>query len=132
MLEGTSSIAKKAAFVGLDEQRRGAMKRSARRRKKKQASVLEVGAGGDLKWTFPANPLGQDSGFHDAGVETFKGDFYRYLAREAIQNSLDAKARGARQPVQVKFQIVELSLDDLPDFLSDASRTDLMSLPTSG
>jgi hypothetical protein len=44
-----------------------------------------------MKWTFARNDGGRDGGFHDAGVETFRGDFDRYLARELIQNSLDAR-----------------------------------------
>lgn len=94
------------------------MKKKARRRKKRQAPARGIGAGEDLQWIFPSNALGEESGFHDAGVETFKGNFYRYLAREAIQNSLDAKAPSIGQPVLVKFQVLELSPDDLPDFSS--------------
>jgi hypothetical protein len=41
-----------------------------------------------MKWLFPKNEGGREGGFHDAGVETFKGNFDRYLARELIQNSL--------------------------------------------
>lgn len=53
-----------------------------------------------MKWFFAKNEGGRDSGFHDAGVETFKGNFDRYLARELIQNSLDARS-DAKKPVQV-------------------------------
>ncbi len=94
------------------------MKKKATQRKKRQAPARGIGAAEDLKWTFPSNALGEDSGFHDPGVETFKGNFYRHLAREAIQNSLDAKAPSVRQPVLVKFQVVQVSPDDLPDFSS--------------
>jgi hypothetical protein len=55
-----------------------------------------------MKWVFPDNNGGQESGFHDPGVETFKGNFDRFLARESIQNSIDAAA-SASSPVRVKF-----------------------------
>ena len=41
-------------------------------------------------WFFASNEGGEDKGLNDAGVVTFKGNIYRYLAREIIQNSLDA------------------------------------------
>jgi hypothetical protein len=67
-----------------------------------------------MKWFFAKNEGGQDSGLHDAGVETFKGNFDRYLARELIQNSLDARY-DSQKPVQVKFELVELKRDEIPD-----------------
>ena len=36
-------------------------------------------------WTFPKNPGGQESGFHDAGVETFKGNLERYLGARSFK-----------------------------------------------
>ena len=67
-----------------------------------------------MKWIFAKNEGGRDSGFHDAGVETFKGNFDRYLARELIQNSLDARY-DHQKPVQVKFELLELKQSDIPD-----------------
>ncbi len=66
-----------------------------------------------MKWTFAKNEGGREAGFHDAGVETFKGNFDRYLARELIQNSLDER-RDASKPVHVKFELLELSRKDIP------------------
>lgn len=68
----------------------------------------------DLNWTFAKNDGGRDSGLHDAGVETFKGNFDKYLAREMIQNSLDAR-HDLNAPVLVKFEVLELSSKDIPD-----------------
>jgi len=31
-----------------------------------------------MEWFFPSNNGGQESGFNDAGVETFKGNIDRY------------------------------------------------------
>ncbi len=67
-----------------------------------------------MKWLFAKNDGGRDSGFHDAGVETFKGNFDRYLARELIQNSLDA-VHDTNKPVHVKFDLRELKRDEIPD-----------------
>lgn len=68
----------------------------------------------ELKWIFAKNDGGRDSGLHDAGVETFKGNFDRYLAREMIQNSLDAR-HDPNNPVIVKFEVLELNRSDIPD-----------------
>jgi hypothetical protein len=67
-----------------------------------------------MKWVFAKTDGGREGGFHDAGVETFKGNFDRYLARELIQNSLDARF-DPNKPVHVKFQIEELKPSELPD-----------------
>ena len=67
-----------------------------------------------MQWQFADNNGGRDSGFHDAGVETFKGNFDRYLARELIQNSLDAR-RDKTKPVRVTFDLLEVERGDLPD-----------------
>lgn len=66
-----------------------------------------------MNWVFPKNDGGRDSGFHDAGVETFKGNFDRYLARELIQNSLDARLDQGK-PVHVKFNLLKLKRSEVP------------------
>lgn len=73
-----------------------------------------------MNWVFPKNDGGRDSGFHDAGVETFKGNFDRYLARELIQNSLDARLDPA-MPVHVKFELLTLERSKIPgmDYLQE-------------
>ena len=68
-----------------------------------------------MKWIFAKNDGGRDSGFHDAGVETYRGDFDRYLARELIQNSLDARL-DPNKPVHVKFELLDLETAKVPDF----------------
>lgn len=66
-----------------------------------------------MSWVFPRNDGGRDSGFHDAGVETFRGNFDRYLARELIQNSLDARYN-YEKPVHVKFELLKLNRKKVP------------------
>ena len=67
-----------------------------------------------MKWVFAKNDGGREGGFHDAGVETFKGNFDRYLARELIQNSLDARL-DPNKPVHVKFHTEDLKPSEFPD-----------------
>jgi hypothetical protein len=69
-----------------------------------------------VDWVFPSNNNGRDSGFHDAGVETFKGNLDRYLARELIQNSLDARDPSVDQkkPVLVEFEMLSLKRSQIP------------------
>ena len=67
-----------------------------------------------IKWIFPKNDGGRESGFHDAGVETFKGNFDRSLARELIQNSLDAR-HDQNKPVHVSFELLTLNRSEIPD-----------------
>lgn len=55
-----------------------------------------------MKWTFPKADSGQIKGFNDEGIERFKGDPIKSLAREICQNSLDAwKDKSA--PVRIEF-----------------------------
>src|SRR3954464_5502077 len=66
-----------------------------------------------MDWFFPSNNGGQESGFNDAGVVTFKGNIDRYLAREAIQISLDAAANHLK-PVRVAFELQHHKPGSLP------------------
>lgn len=68
----------------------------------------------NIKWVFARNDGGRENGFHDAGVETFKGNFDRYLARELIQNSLDAR-HDQNKPVQVVVEPLTLKRNEIPD-----------------
>ena len=69
-------------------------------------------------WFFPESSAGEFDGFNDAGIEFFAGSPYSYIAREVIQNSLDAaKSLGepASVPVKVAFDLVEINKSDFPD-----------------
>ena len=67
-----------------------------------------------LNWIFPRNDGGRETGFSDAGVETFKGNTDKYLAREVLQNSLDAR-HDPNKPVRVVFRVLKLKSSDIPD-----------------
>ena len=46
---------------------------------------------GDFGWRFPPTNGGRVDGFNDPGIAHFSGSPYSSLARETIQNSLDAR-----------------------------------------
>ena len=71
-------------------------------------------------WTFAPKGDGEEHGFHDPGVETFKGNLERYLAREAIQNSVDARS-DASKPVRASIDLLTFDRDAVPgmDDLAD-------------
>jgi hypothetical protein len=66
----------------------------------------------NLGWEFPIDTADQWHGFNDPGIEHFRGDPFGNLAREILQNSLDA-ASGS--PVVVKFTKQDVLLNDIPD-----------------
>ena len=71
--------------------------------------------GQTLTWTFPeAVPGVPDQGGAEAGVETFGGDVERNVAREVIQNSLDAASEAKSGSVRVTFDVERLPSTDVP------------------
>ncbi len=66
-----------------------------------------------IGWNFPSNGGGQESGFNDSGIETFAGQPFESLAREIIQNSLDARA-SRDTAVTVCFELEKIHIDDFP------------------
>lgn len=71
------------------------------------------GAAPKVGWFFASNDGGEDKGYNDAGVATFMGHIYRYLAREIIQNSLDAR-ESPDKPVVVTFDLETIKRSDIP------------------
>ena len=61
----------------------------------------------DIGWSFPPTGGGISAGFNDPGLAHFGGAREQSLARETIQNSLDAAASPGR-PVDVEFELQEL------------------------
>lgn len=74
-----------------------------------------------IGWNFPSNNYGQLTGIGEAGIETFKGAPYSYLAREICQNSLDARLNDVN-PVIVEFTKFHIESEKIPgiDELRDA------------
>ena len=65
-----------------------------------------------IGWRFPPTNGGRADGFNDPGIAHFKGSLYASLARETIQNSLDARANSDK-PVDVTFEMIQLSPEDV-------------------
>lgn len=63
-------------------------------------------------WRFPPTHGGRIDGFNDPGIAHFNGAPLSSLARETIQNSLDARGR-LGEPVHVDFELMNLSSNDL-------------------
>ncbi|GCF82069.1 hypothetical protein [Bacillus cereus] len=66
-----------------------------------------------IGWNFPKTNWGSEQGKNDPGLETFKGNPYPALAREPIQNSLDAHD-GSEKPVRVEFSVFRIAQDQFP------------------
>ncbi|MCY3567322.1 MAG: hypothetical protein OXH38_01745 [Chloroflexi bacterium] len=58
----------------------------------------------DIGWKFPRTDGGVESGINDAGIVTFDGAPLPSLAREVIQNSVDARDNLA-EPVHITFEL---------------------------
>lgn len=54
-------------------------------------------------WFFPSRGHGETEGFSNPGLEMFKGEPIRAMAREICQNSLDA-VRNTDEPIRVEFE----------------------------
>lgn len=63
--------------------------------------------GDEIGWKFPPTNGGAGDGFNDSGIAYFKGSPISSLARETIQNSLDARKSPA-EPVHVSFELFNL------------------------
>lgn len=63
--------------------------------------------GGEIGWRFPPTNGGAGDGFNDSGIAYFKGLPITSLARETIQNSLDAR-QSDKKAVHVSFELIEL------------------------
>lgn len=58
----------------------------------------------DFAWTFEPNEPGRTEGLNSSGLSHFRGHRFRSLAREMIQNSLDA-ADDSGKPVKVRISL---------------------------
>ena len=61
---------------------------------------------------FPTDGADQWRGFNDAGIEHFRGSPFASLARETLQNSLDA---AAGHPVTVSFKYRDITIQEIPN-----------------
>ena len=74
----------------------------------------------EIGWRFPPTNGGRVDGFNDPGIAYFAGSPLSSLARETLQNSLDARGT-LGMPVHVSFELINLSSVDIGrDELSEA------------
>lgn len=67
----------------------------------------------NMKWHFPKLDHGESEGYNDPLLQYFEGDYAANVAREVIQNSIDARAdQGA--PVLVIFEKISMPTKNLP------------------
>jgi hypothetical protein len=72
---------------------------------------------GEIRWDFPLLGTGNEQGYTNSAIETFKGsDLLENLSREICQNSLDAKDPDSDSPVRVIFTLKHISRDRYPLF----------------
>ena len=69
------------------------------------------------RWSFPKLDGGGVEGMNDPGVETFKNDIYASLAKEILQNSVDARLDKER-PVVVKIELFSIDSDQFPNLMN--------------
>lgn len=64
-------------------------------------------------WFFPSRGYGETEGFSNPGLEMFKGEPIRAMAREVCQNSLDAK-KDNTTPLRIEFERIFMNTADFP------------------
>ena len=66
----------------------------------------------EIGWKFPRTDGGMESGINDAGIVTFDGAPLPSLAREVIQNSVDARDDPAK-PVHITFELRDIGTNEI-------------------
>jgi hypothetical protein len=67
-------------------------------------------------WYLPLLSGGEARGLNDAGIESFKDP--RHLARETVQNIIDAQDPSSKGPATVHFEILDLPAVEFPECAS--------------
>jgi len=67
-----------------------------------------------LRWDFSSTNHGEEDGFADPLLEYFQGDHEKFVARETIQNAVDARL-DYEKPVQVVFERFEVPISSIPE-----------------
>lgn len=70
----------------------------------------------NVKWNFPHGKKLTPMGVNDPAINSFKSNIIDSLARETIQNSLDARDSEKKEPVKVKFSFSDIETKTLPGF----------------
>ncbi len=69
----------------------------------------------DLKYEFEDLGSGRDDGFNESPSSNFLEDSRQSLAREALQNILDAKDETVQGPAIAKFELLKKRAQDIPN-----------------
>lgn len=67
-----------------------------------------------IGWRFPPVNGGKERGVNDTGIKYFTHNRWRFLAREIVQNSLDAR-RDMDSPIRITFDKITLDIGSFPD-----------------
>jgi len=76
-----------------------------------------------LIWDFPSTNHGEEDGFSDPLLEYFQGDHEKYIAREAIQNAIDARLDYSA-PVLVEFEHFNIPTKEIPGYETIYEKTE--------
>ena len=73
------------------------------------------------KWCFGPLYTGDRVGVNNAGIGIFKKQPYKGLAKEILQNVIDAKDPDIKEPAKAVFEIIRINRNEIPgaDELSD-------------
>src|SRR3989344_1176640 len=67
----------------------------------------------DMRWHFPKLDHGEAEGYNDPLLQYFEGDYAANVAREVIQNSVDARTE-QETPVLVVFERIDMPAKSIP------------------
>lgn len=81
---------------------------------KKRSNQKKASPASGLVWDFPSTNGGEEQGFADSQLTYFRGNKDKYVARETIQNAVDAKIPDSEGPVVVEFERFLMDTADLP------------------
>lgn len=70
----------------------------------------------NVKWNFPHGKKLTPMGVNDPAINSFKSNIIDSLARETIQNSLDARDSKIKEPVKVTFSFSDIETKTLPGY----------------
>ncbi len=75
----------------------------------------EAVAASKFMWHFPDLDHGEADEFADPLLQYFEGDHERFIARETIQNSIDARF-DQEKPVKIVFEKFNMRMSDIPGY----------------
>lgn len=67
-------------------------------------------------WKFASTQGGREDAISNPLIETFEGDYNYFLAREILQNAIDAKNPNKEGPVKVVFSLENFTKDLIPGY----------------